>query len=1446
MKRPCKDPIGEERKRQRGEETEDVEMLLEVLSLDQAFDQLVERFPERLAVEDDTGSTMTYLQLREASLRIASGMAKLCGEGEDPPVVAVLLKRSCSWLAVTLAAMRVGTLLALSCDLGNDDEETRNREAIVEHQPRLLVLERHGASVAPTESNVPVVYAEDLIQEVKPFEERRARHLDDALYLVYTGGTTAAAKCVVQTHRMALHELRTYPDFGVLTCEDRILHHTSAFWGATCLGLFDLAWSCGACLIILARHGVTEVARAIEERRVTVAGLVPSLLDALDQQRCTSLRTVFTWGEPLRPSTLESWRSRVQLLDLLIASEYWLVLCADHRHAGGFRPVRDARLTLLQMEDASQESVVEVAPGEVGELYIAGPMVSAKGYTKACLNEGAFVELPVGPGGSLLRHYRTRDLARFCLDGTLEYCGRADGFAKVGGKWLDLAAVERSLQAAGCREASLLWDEVAKVRHASVVPDAPPKSLASLASTWQVLLPPQTRLHLLKELPKNAATGKVARGVLLKQLRMQEIPVSPAISSRICPMSRSLALGLKLAQGCGARDGCLVPATFCLAPGLSELIWRGQYDGTPDPEPATNRGGKLNGHDEKVANGAPPTNHVIQSPALVPLGVAERLTSWLTWYRSISGILRLEDLELLPHVCLLLLDGSLTGLEGLAKVLHGPMGILGAASFLCRWAPPYAKLLWTLAARRHAALHRGGVGWSWAFWLGFPNFADSWSSACWHSWPHGRPNFSNAWQALSGILKELHSSATNGVKMAPKAAKDCQELLRCTYCWDWVPEATCTIWRHKNYCSDCTSGWESYKKQRCEELGVETVSPAPTPDSTPYSTPLGTPTATPREASATNEAKVEGPKKPIRGAVVTIDFADYELKLAQRQVPTTSRSELSKADVSGNGNLSKVAQVLERSTGLSAQDGLSGLESLKVIILVSALRRELGVNLAAGDVLQCSTLMELETLVAEACEGTNGSSRLKLEGDSESAGCYTIYAIPRFWKAPVGWLIRLDEIPQEHAMRIACRALVRHHVGLRAVPCRSLGDEATANLCMSSVQSLLIFRTLFGLEEVSSGKRAGLDAAAAEGLWNAWPRVETAPAKGGLPMCDPGGREEVAHFEWLSFESEADLRHAAWLKARSRGFRTPASMSVLFLPASASSSGEDCAYLQIAVNHAVTDAACIVPMVADLLEFHRAARTLSEGTDVEAGALAVLEKCQLPAVDGMAIAQERLQSAVLGTKVSGWEERMDMLHNSCPPRKRGYDHYVKLTPAAGRVLEAAANVTGIPTDHLLVAALATALGFAQKLTEVKLTLIVPMRDGPGHGQAVSNLASTRHLSVSTLQRSLFDVAFDLSSRFRRREWHTCQLLDDNGDRLFINLRGIPAFDGASPVIEPQDTTRKPTRFVRNIVEMFADQETLHSWTMWMGLREDVDANAFSRALRKALWGLATNPLSPLD
>ncbi|CAE7931602.1 tycC, partial [Symbiodinium necroappetens] len=494
-----------------------------VVGLDEAFDKLATRYPQRPAVEDEFGCAWTYLDLQQASLRLAKGFLEMLPTGDTPPVVALLLRRSCLWVASCLAASRLGPVLALSCDLGTEEEVVRSREALAEHRPRLLVLEhavRDAAAAAPLleshANGAALVFADTLhSRQVAAFYERPqawgSRHLDDALWLVYTGGTTAASKCVVQTHRMAIHELRTYPDFGVMTCEDRILHHTSAFWGATCLGLFDLPWSCGGCLVILGRHGLAEVAQAIEQRHITVAGLVPSLLDALTMSRCTSLRTVFTWGEALRPSTAAAWCSQVQLLDLLIASEYWLVLCADHRQSrqslDGFRPVRGARLQLLSAQQEDTASPHHVSPGEVGELYIAGPMVSAQGYTKAILNEGSFVDLP-GADGQLVRHYRTRDLARWTRDGALEYCGRADGFAKVGGKWLDLASVERKLQEAGCKEAALLWDEEYKVRHAVVVlTDAKLEcSLAAQVAQLEAHLPPQTCLHLLQSLPKLKAT----------------------------------------------------------------------------------------------------------------------------------------------------------------------------------------------------------------------------------------------------------------------------------------------------------------------------------------------------------------------------------------------------------------------------------------------------------------------------------------------------------------------------------------------------------------------------------------------------------------------------------------------------------------------------------------------------------------------------------------------------------------------------------------------------------------------------------------------------------------------------------------------------------------------------------------------------------------------------
>ncbi|CAK0903574.1 unnamed protein product, partial [Prorocentrum cordatum] len=237
--------------------------------------------------------------------------------------------------------------------------------------------------------------------------------------------------------------------------------------------------------------------------------------------------------------------------------------------------------------------------------------------------------------------------------------------------------------------------------------------------------------------------------------------------------------------------------------------------------------------------------------------------------------------------------------------------------------------------------------------------------------------------------------------------------------------------------------------------------------------------------------------------------------------------------------------------------------------------------------------------------------------------------------APVGWLILLDEVPDEAAMRVACRALVRRHAGLRALPYATAGDVSAAALCNGAAPRLLALRAVLG------GHGRGLCRRAAEGLRAAWPTVRVLPPDGaggdgvaGIPVLGQCGGwlapgVEEAHFEWHRFDTEADMRHAAFMRARTRGFKLPASIAVLVLNASgrtddavrAGSASGDAAYLHVSVNHAVTDAAAIVPLVADLLELHRVAlaagvaRPGGQGrASLDAAAVAALDAAGLPPV----------------------------------------------------------------------------------------------------------------------------------------------------------------------------------------------------------------------------------------
>ncbi len=279
-------------------------------------------------------------------------------------------------------------------------------------------------------------------------------HRDDQAIWLFTSGSTGRPKAAMHCHRDFAFNTEVYARRTMgYRADDVTVSVPRLFFGyATGTNLW-FPFAVGATVGLFSERPTPEaLAAAIGRYRPTIVTNVPTMLGKLldfdDERRArgepgldlSCVRFHLSAGEALPPALLERFVARFggAVYDGIGSAEMFHIYCSNRPGdvvAGSLgRAVPGYTLKILP-EDATGAGGPEVAPGEIGVLWVKGDSVALGYYQDRDKSWSTF-------HGAWCR---TGDLFRIDVRGYLWFSGRADDLLKVGGVFVAPLEVEDCL-----------------------------------------------------------------------------------------------------------------------------------------------------------------------------------------------------------------------------------------------------------------------------------------------------------------------------------------------------------------------------------------------------------------------------------------------------------------------------------------------------------------------------------------------------------------------------------------------------------------------------------------------------------------------------------------------------------------------------------------------------------------------------------------------------------------------------------------------------------------------------------------------------------------------------------------------------------------------------------------------------------------------------------------
>lgn len=259
--------------------------------------------------------------------------------------------------------------------------------------------------------------------------------VDDPAYVIYTSGSTGRPKGVVVPHRGLAAMADSLVRQHAVGAEARVLHFASPSFDASILELLLATWSRAELVIApVTLYGGSPLGDFLAENEVTHAFITPAALATIPDRDLPLLEALSVGGDVLQTELARRWANGRILINAYGPTEVTIAAtmgAVDPDNVGIGSAVTDAQLMICD------ERLNLVAPGTVGELYVAGPGVAHGYLDRPELTASRFVANPYNDAQGYKRMYRTGDLVRWRAsesgDPVLEFVGRSDDQLKVRG-----------------------------------------------------------------------------------------------------------------------------------------------------------------------------------------------------------------------------------------------------------------------------------------------------------------------------------------------------------------------------------------------------------------------------------------------------------------------------------------------------------------------------------------------------------------------------------------------------------------------------------------------------------------------------------------------------------------------------------------------------------------------------------------------------------------------------------------------------------------------------------------------------------------------------------------------------------------------------------------------------------------------------------------------------